>query len=84
MLNDYLDRVTSLVVDHGGMVDKLVGDAVHALFYPPSGVGDHTRQAINCATAIVAATESMRREPARRSVAAGAHRSRHCPRSGLK
>jgi adenylate cyclase len=63
LLNDYLDRVTSLVVDHGGMVDKLVGDAVHALFYPPSGVGDHTLQAINCATAIVAATESMRREP---------------------
>jgi adenylate cyclase len=63
LLNDYLDRLTSLVVDHGGMVDKLVGDAVHALFYPPSGVGDHTLQAINCATAIVAATESMRREP---------------------
>src|SRR6516165_11632850 len=63
LLNDYLDRVTSFVVDHGGMVDKLVGDAVHALFYPPGAVGNHTLQAINCATAIIAATESMRREP---------------------
>ena len=62
-LNVYLDRVTSLVVDHSGMVDKLVGDAVHALFYLPSGLGDHTLQAINCATAIIAATEAMRREP---------------------
>jgi adenylate cyclase len=62
-LNIYLDRVTSLVVDHGGMVDKLVGDAVHALFYQPRGVADHTLQAINCATAIIAATETIRREP---------------------
>jgi adenylate cyclase len=63
LLNVYLDRVTSLVVDHGGMVDKLVGDAVHALFYPPSAVANHTLQAINCATAIIAATETLRREP---------------------
>jgi adenylate cyclase len=63
-LNVYLDRVTSLVVDHGGMVDKLVGDAVHALFYAPGALANHTLQAINCATAIIAATEIMRREPA--------------------
>jgi adenylate cyclase len=63
LLNIYLDRVTSLVVDHGGMVDKLVGDAVHALFYSPSAVANHTLQAIDCATAIIAATETLRREP---------------------
>jgi adenylate cyclase len=63
LLNVYLDRVTSLVVDHGGMVDKLVGDAVHALFLPPGAVTNHTLQAINCATAIIAATDALRREP---------------------
>jgi adenylate cyclase len=64
LLNVYLDRVTSLVVDHGGMVDKIVGDAVHALFYSPRGVEDRTLSAIKCATAILASTEALRREPA--------------------
>ncbi len=71
LLNVYLDRVTSLVVDHGGMVDKLVGDAVHALFYTPSAVANHTLQAINCATAIIAATDTLRREPTLRHLGLG-------------
>jgi len=63
LLNVYLDRVTSIVVEHGGLVDKIVGDAVYALFNAPIDLKDHAQQAIRCAIAILAATETLRREP---------------------
>jgi adenylate cyclase len=40
-LDAYFDRVTELIVGHGGMVDKIVGDAVLAYFNIPAPVPDH-------------------------------------------
>jgi adenylate cyclase len=56
LINRYIDCVTSIVIEHGGMVDKVVGDAVHALFNAPLDLDDHARRAIDCATAVLAAT----------------------------
>jgi len=62
MLDDYFEGVTSIVMDHGGMIDKLVGDAVHAFFNMPLDLPDHPRRAVACAIAIQAWTEAWQRE----------------------
>ena len=51
-LNSYLDQVCRIVIDHGGTIDKIVGDAVHALFNAPIDQPDHARRAVVCGLAI--------------------------------
>ena len=62
LLDRYVDTVAGLIVDHGGMVDKIVGDAVHAFFNAPLDLPQHAGRAVACACAIVEATEALRRE----------------------
>lgn len=64
LLDIYFTEVNALVARHGGMVDKVVGDAVHALFNAPDDLDRHVDKAIACADAIRALTEEMRRRPA--------------------
>lgn len=63
LLNVYFAEVTRLVADYGGMVDKIVGDAVHAFFNAPDDLDDHVNKAIRCALAISRLTEEMRTRP---------------------
>ena len=63
LLNVYFAEVNKLVADHGGMVDKVVGDAVHAFFNAPEDLDDHVNKAIDCALAIARLTEEMRNRP---------------------
>ncbi|MCZ4090464.1 CHASE2 domain-containing protein [Sinorhizobium psoraleae] len=63
LLDIYFAEVNALVSRHGGMVDKVVGDAVHALFNAPEDLDDHVNKAIECAVAIHALTEEMRQRP---------------------
>ncbi len=51
-LNPYLDGVLEIVHGHGGTVDKIVGDAVHAFFGAPDPQPDHAARAIACALAV--------------------------------
>jgi adenylate cyclase len=63
LLDRYFDIVAGTIVAHGGMIDKMVGDAVHALFNAPVDLPDHARKAVLCAQAIVGATEKLTQEP---------------------
>ena len=63
LLDIYYAEVNGLVAQYGGMVDKVVGDAVHAFFNAPEDLHDHVNRAIECAGAIRALTEEMRRRP---------------------
>lgn len=63
VLDIYFAEVTALVSAHGGMVDKIVGDAVHALFNAPEDLEGHVGHAIACARAIGQLTEEMRQRP---------------------
>jgi adenylate cyclase len=63
LLDGYLAIVTDLVVAHGGMVDKLIGDGVFALFNVPLDLAGHARHAVTAAKAIVTATEDYRKTP---------------------
>nr|WP_313526325.1 adenylate/guanylate cyclase domain-containing protein [Shinella sp.] len=61
LLDIYFSEVNALVARHGGMVDKVVGDAVHALFNAPDDLDRHVDKALTCADEIRSLTEEMRR-----------------------
>jgi len=48
-LNLYLDRMCAVVMEHGGTIDKIVGDAIHAIFNAPLDQPDHAARAVACA-----------------------------------
>jgi adenylate cyclase len=49
LLNKYLGGLTRIVFAHGGTMDKIVGDAVHAMFGAPAEQADHAARALACA-----------------------------------
>jgi adenylate cyclase len=48
-LREYLGTMTRAVFDHGGTVDKYVGDAIVALYNAPYDMPDHAVQAVRTA-----------------------------------
>ncbi len=63
LLDIYLGGLERIVTDHGGMVDGVTGDAIHAFFNVPLERADHADAAIACAAAIIEFSESFRKEP---------------------
>jgi adenylate cyclase len=63
LLDEYFEGIAQIVIDHGGMIDKLVGDGVHALFNAPLELEDHPVKAVHCAIAIHAWSEAFRKTP---------------------
>jgi len=51
-LNAYFDGVCGCVLEAGGTIDKMVGDALHAMFGAPVDQPDHAERAVACALAI--------------------------------
>jgi adenylate cyclase len=62
LLNEYLDEMTQIVFRHGGTVDKVVGDAVHAMFGAPLEQSDHAARAVACAMELDEFSESFREQ----------------------
>lgn len=52
VVNEYITGMTRVVFDHGGTVDKIVGDAVHAMFGAPLEQTDHAERGVRCALAL--------------------------------
>jgi adenylate cyclase len=63
LLDAYFDRTTRIVTDHGGMIDKIVGDSIHAIYNAPFAVANHPQHAIDSALALLDASEQVRRSP---------------------
>jgi adenylate cyclase len=63
ILDRYFEGVADIVIKHGGMIDKLVGDAVHAFFNAPLDQAEHWRHAIACGIEIRDWTEGFRKRP---------------------
>ena len=61
LLNDYLDRLSAVVLEHGGIIDKYVGDAVVAFWGAPIARPTDARNAALCGYAIWQAGEEFRR-----------------------
>ena len=49
VLNDYLDQMIAIAFEHGGTLDRIVGDAVAIVFSTPIEQADHERRALGCA-----------------------------------
>ena len=54
VLNAYLDGLIRIVLGHQGTVDKIIGDAIHAIFGAPLPSPDHAARAVACALEIAA------------------------------
>ncbi len=61
-LDRYFAVLNAQVLAQGGMVDKIVGDGMHALFNAPLDQPGHAEAALRAAAAIVQATEALRRD----------------------
>lgn len=74
LLDIYFDTLCRLVTEHGGMVDGIVGDAIHAFFNIPLERPGHADAALDCGLAIARFSERFRKEP--RAAKAGFGRTR--------
>lgn len=61
-LDRYFTVISAAILRHGGMIDKIVGDAVHALFNAPLDLPGHADAALAAAADIVRDTEALRAE----------------------
>jgi adenylate cyclase len=61
LLNRYLDTLSEIVLEHGGVIDKFVGDAVVAFWGAPIGLPDDGKRAALAGYAIWQAGEAFRR-----------------------
>lgn len=64
LLNRYLDTLSKVVLDHGGVIDKFVGDAVVAFWGAPIGRPDDGERAARAGYALWQAGEAFRAEVA--------------------
>ncbi len=71
ILNEYLDGMTRIVWEHDGTIDKVVGDAVHAMFGAPLHQPDHTARGVQCALDMDQYSESFRAEMRKKGVEIG-------------
>lgn len=60
LMDAYLDVIASCVSRHGGIVDRFVGDGVHAFFGAPVALPDPNSAAIACAFDILEQTNALR------------------------
>ena len=66
ILNEYFTRVSDVISDHGGMIDKYMGDAVMAVFGVPISKGNDAASAVETAIQIQQLMVEMNRDAAAR------------------
>ncbi|MEP3421804.1 MAG: adenylate/guanylate cyclase domain-containing protein [Erythrobacter sp.] len=64
LLNRYLEMLSEVVLEHGGVIDKFVGDAVVAFWGAPIARADDAERAANAGYAMWKAGEDFRKEVA--------------------
>jgi adenylate cyclase len=62
ILNEYFTRVTDVIFDHGGTLDKYLGDGVMALFGAPISKGNDATNAVRAALSIQKLIEELNRD----------------------
>ena len=58
-LNRFLETMCGIITEHGGMVDKFIGDAILAVFGAPRSWPDNAMRAVETALAMSKALESF-------------------------
>lgn len=67
ILNEYFSRVTDVIFDFGGMLDKYIGDAVMAVFGAPISKGNDAGNCVNAAIQIQRLLVELNRDAAARN-----------------
>lgn len=62
LLNEYLDKLSAVVLEHGGVIDKYVGDAIVAFWGAPIARPDDGRRAALAGYALWQAGERFRKQ----------------------
>lgn len=64
-LNEYMEAMTQVVLEHGGIVDKFIGDSIMAVFGVPiprttsAAIAQDAHQAISCAIRMASVLEAL-------------------------
>lgn len=68
LLNEYMKQMVSIILKHGGQVNKFIGDGILAIFSDEEGaeMGNHPQRAVRCALELVTT-------PSRFETGAGIH-----------
>jgi adenylate cyclase len=70
-LNEYMEAMTQVVLEHGGIVDKFIGDSIMAVFgvpiprTTPAAIAQDAHQAISCAIQMASTLEALNSKWAR-------------------
>jgi adenylate cyclase len=62
LLNEYLSGMTDILMEHGGTLDKYIGDAIVAIFGAPMHLPDHADKACRTAIGMQKKLEALRAE----------------------
>ena len=60
VINDYLNRMTKIVLNNGGTVDKYMGDCIMAFWNAPLDCEDHAEMAVKTAIECAEETEKLK------------------------
>jgi adenylate cyclase len=71
VLDEYFEGAAAIIIEHGGMIDKIVGDAVHALFNAPIDLDNHPSRAVACAIVLREWAAGYRRRDAPAAIGFG-------------
>lgn len=59
LMNEYLEGVSAVIVQHGGVIIEYLGDGVLTVFGAPDDLPDHATEAVRCAIAMQARLDAM-------------------------
>lgn len=62
VLNRYFHRMSQIIMDYGGTIDKFMGDAIMVLFGAPTHASDDVERAIACAAEMQQAMNEINQE----------------------
>ncbi len=61
LINDYLNRMTKIVLDNGGCVDKYMGDCIMAFWNAPLDCPNHAEMAVKTSIECAKETEKLKK-----------------------
>ncbi|MFN3587310.1 MAG: adenylate/guanylate cyclase domain-containing protein, partial [Moraxellaceae bacterium] len=62
LLNRYFSRQVEVIFEHGGTLDKFIGDAIMAFWNAPADLPDHAERAVAAALDMARALDDFKRE----------------------
>jgi len=60
LVNEFLDDMTKIILNNGGMVDKFMGDCIMAVYGAPIDMENHAEMAVKSAIEIEAKTKELK------------------------